>query len=589
VPQAFLHAKISLLVWANHVRLIVASANLTEDGYRRNQEVFGVLDYREGGDAPPEVLRETLPFLRETLRACEPRASQPSEAVGRCHELLAHVERLLSQWNLSDRNSSRAALRIVPILTGPGKRSVIDQLEALWPAGTRAKGAHILSPFFDPPAATNLPATEIWRLLRKRGEPDVHYYVTVERSVVGEPALVRAPEALRRCLPADRPTATVGYQELQLDAQRPLHAKGIYLHDDRWIVYCLGSSNFTRAGLGLQGPANLEANLAYLADCDADPALRQSLDQAFPNATPLDLEAETVQWQALPNEDEAAEAEVAQLPPACGAATYDLDDQGRAVLRLSIAAAMDAGWKVLSEDETLIVNEGAWLASQRPAELIVPWDADRPPSGLWLQWEGRSARAWWPVNIARLSVLPPVDELRDLPLEMLINILTSARPLHRVLADHLKRRRSSSANGAETKLDPHQRVDTSQFLLQRTRRVSAALKALADRLARPLPTEESLQWRLHGPVGVEAVAKAILKDALANDCGESQVFLIAELALELSQVRPQTAPGALPAKRVKEEIAKLIGQLGQRYASATVALPDNLSRYVADAFAKAAP
>ena len=37
-----LHAKVVLLHWSNLIRLIVTSANLTEDGYRRNQEVFGV-------------------------------------------------------------------------------------------------------------------------------------------------------------------------------------------------------------------------------------------------------------------------------------------------------------------------------------------------------------------------------------------------------------------------------------------------------------------------------------------------------------------------------------------------------------------
>lgn len=37
------HAKVSLLVWQHHVRLIIASANMTEDGYCKNQEIFGVL------------------------------------------------------------------------------------------------------------------------------------------------------------------------------------------------------------------------------------------------------------------------------------------------------------------------------------------------------------------------------------------------------------------------------------------------------------------------------------------------------------------------------------------------------------------
>ena len=40
LPAGILHAKISLLLWTNTARLIVASANLTEDGYRRNHEVF---------------------------------------------------------------------------------------------------------------------------------------------------------------------------------------------------------------------------------------------------------------------------------------------------------------------------------------------------------------------------------------------------------------------------------------------------------------------------------------------------------------------------------------------------------------------
>ena len=33
------HAKLSLLGWSRHIRIIVASANLSEQGYRRNREV----------------------------------------------------------------------------------------------------------------------------------------------------------------------------------------------------------------------------------------------------------------------------------------------------------------------------------------------------------------------------------------------------------------------------------------------------------------------------------------------------------------------------------------------------------------------
>ena len=61
------------------------------------------------------------------------------------------------------------------------------------------------------------------------------------------------------------------------------------------------------------------------------------------------------------------------------------------------------------------------------------------------------------------------------------NILSSARPLHRVLKGYLKRRKKHDGDGGDGVLvDPHKRVDTSQFLLQRTRRISWALAILEE-------------------------------------------------------------------------------------------------------------
>ncbi len=44
LSKGILHSKISVLQWANCVRVIVGSANLTETAYRRNQEIFAVID-----------------------------------------------------------------------------------------------------------------------------------------------------------------------------------------------------------------------------------------------------------------------------------------------------------------------------------------------------------------------------------------------------------------------------------------------------------------------------------------------------------------------------------------------------------------
>ena len=40
-----LHSKISLLVWSNHIRIVIGSCNLTESGYRKNREIAGVFDF----------------------------------------------------------------------------------------------------------------------------------------------------------------------------------------------------------------------------------------------------------------------------------------------------------------------------------------------------------------------------------------------------------------------------------------------------------------------------------------------------------------------------------------------------------------
>ena len=425
-------------------------------------------------------------------------------------------------------------------------------------------------------------------MLRKRGDAEVNYYVTVDRLDDDSAVRIHAPEALAHSRPADRPSAEIAFHELRLEPTRLLHAKGIFLDDDRWIALLLGSSNFTRAGLGLTGPVNLEANLLYLVDGQSDPAAGKSLNLVFPDFESLDVEADGVSWLPMQNDDEASEATNPELPPAFGAALYEVDTQNLGLLRLMIGTSAPAGWSITTEDGLRLTGETEWLQAGRPTEWVLPWSEARPPSGLWVQWPNDDRRAWWPVNVTDLSALPPPDNLRDLPLDVLISILTSARPLHRVLADYLRKRtRRGTPTDDGITLDPHQRVDTSQYLLQRTRRVSAALKALAYRLARPVATEESLAWRLRGPVGVEAVAKAIMQDAVANDCGAMQSFLIAELALELSHIQPQTAVGALSAARVKKELAALVGELRERYAGDATDAPENLRRYVERAFATA--
>lgn len=185
--------------------------------------------------------------------------------------------------------------------------------------------------------------------------------------------------------------------------------------------------------------------------------------------------------------------------------------------------------------------------------------------------------------------LPVPSELKDLPLELLIEILTSAKPLYQMLDKWRERQAERGKSEGLTELDPHRRVDTSGFLLQRTRRVSWALTALRERLERPIAAEQALNWRLRGPVGVLALAKAICREAKSST---EQAFLLAELCLELHRVQPQTTDEkCLSVKTIRAAIRDIIVELRQaipNYALGLSATNEyaSLARYVETVFEK---
>ncbi len=575
------HAKVSLLYWSKLVRVVVASANLTEDGYRRNQEVFGVLDFTPSGEVPVSCLRETTQFLRKAALFSKTPDSPGSPAVSRWNRLLDRVDRESRTWGPPDGERGNEGLRARPLFSGPGYSNLFDSLRGFWPGGSPPDSATILSPFFDRPESPNRPAEELWRLVRQRGGATAEYYVTAEDVPGDGRVFLFAPRSLLNAQPT-RATARTDFYRVLVPANRPLHAKGIWLQDERWSVYMVGSSNFTSAGTGLRTPPNLEANLVYVLDSARAGKSGNLLEAAFPEGEHVPLDG-NVTWkpQSGGGEDEAGDEVL--LPESFGDAVYDRDEKDGATVTLSIVGSPPPGWRLDAEDDGRhVFGEQEWWAQGRPGTCVLPWDADRPPSGFWVRWADGAQNAWWPVNALAGDSLPPPAELKDLPLEVLINVLSSARPLHRVLADYLRRRgRAKPTEKDQPVVDPHKRVDTSQFLLQRTRRVSWALNALRERLERPAATAEYLRWRLRGPVGVLSLAKALHREARSD---EERAFLVAELALELVRVKPPAEKGCLPPKQHLEEVRGVIPELKALIPPATPGGPENLRRYVESVF-----
>ncbi len=445
LSPGILHAKVSLLLWGRRARLIIAFANLTEDGYRRNHEVFGALDYFEGSDAPLPVLDEVVVFLREAIRHADPAASTSSPAVSRWNGYLERVSSVTRDWGLKESPRSLAKPRVFAVLTGAERRSAFATLRERWPDNSPPAEAFVVSPFFDPPEAPNAPASELWMLLKQRGEVAVHYEVVGE-DVPGEKAvLLHAPKSLLEAQPGNRSQIATKFTRLKLEDGRPLHAKHLWLQNDEFILSMIGSSNFTSAGLGLGETQNLEANLAFTAKLGGLETKRALLDACLP----CEESQDNLEWRWLPRADDGDDAAangLPILPYAFGQVSFGCDERQSAFVEFTFNGAPPLGWALYPEDDREpFLTEAGWRQQNSPAKLRTPWQKERAPSGFRVSWTDSCGYGWWPVNVLCSAALPPPAELRDLPLEVLIDILTSAKPLHQALRSWLRQQKVDSA------------------------------------------------------------------------------------------------------------------------------------------------
>ena len=584
VPGAVLHAKVALLHWSRRLRLLVTSANLTEDGYRRNLEVFGVVDFYPGSAAPQAVLDAAIEFLREVTDYARRGAAEPGPALKRWMAALDRMAQVPADWAREWKKQVHGGWGVAFVGIGPRRPDAFAQLKQAWAALRLPVAACVVSPFFDPPEVPNEPARRLWQLLRQRGHAEVTWALTVEDIPAEPTVLVHAPQSLLEAQPKSRAVVATHIERIELPANRPLHAKAIWLEHDRRAGYMIGSSNFTSPGLGLGTRPNVEANLVYLVRRGAGRRGYRRLRDSLPATRPIDPELE-IRWKPRIDEDSEADVAAPSLPDGFGEAVFDLDAGGRGIVTLTLRPPLPAGWTVLREDQELcVLDEFQWKQRGEPRRVRLPWDPQRPPSGFRVRWSGAEGFAWWPVQAKSAAALPLPCELKALSLEVLVDVLTSALPLHAVLARQRRGTLPPRPPGPDpVAVDPHKKVDVSRFLLQRTRRVSWALAALRERLERPVVSEAALQWRLRGPVGVLALADALEREAHSDD---EAAFLLCELALELGRVQPQSGRGCVRPSRVRDELKQVVAELRARTWRRRKLASSTLREYVKEVFAE---
>jgi hypothetical protein len=305
VPGAIQHAKVAVLAWEHLVRVVMGSANLTEPAHRKNQEVAGVLDFRQGGEVPLDVLTDTVGFLR-SLAMLAPGTDVSPGPKARLSRLLTRLEENAGRWT-AQPSKERGSPRVVPLFVGPMtgyEGAVPTRLGRLVrERGGPAAKASVLSPFFDEREGSAYPATTVLlEALTERGERAVEFLIVEEPLADGRIRL-RAPRAI---LQSDRKAATFAVYPVREDADgehRPLHAKSLWLWNDRWHVYMVGSSNFTSAGMALPDRTpNVEANLVYVFPTDGGPV--DAMEESLPETGERIRDLDAAVWEAATEEDE---------------------------------------------------------------------------------------------------------------------------------------------------------------------------------------------------------------------------------------------------------------------------------------------
>ena len=538
VPGGLLHAKVAVLIWQRAARVLIGSANLTRAGYRRQVEACTALDL----DAECRVPRAVFDDLASELRSVVDLAPGSRDRLGpvrRAHEVIDLFAARVDE--VSPPTSAPSGLRFA-LAAGRVGSKPLDRLDDVW-SGTPPQSVVALSPFWDDTDAMPGARAVLDRLAKRAstGERTRATFVVPVDSILGE-RVVRAPAKLRQIAERRIESSVVAFKG---NDDRRLHAKCVQYRSSIWMATMIGSSNLTGKGLGLVPAPHREINLWI--GCRVNTAESKALGHLIPQGDEVSAEAD---WN--PATDDEDETELHPLPAGFGEA---LVTSPRTIELSFTGATLPGGWQVVMTPPgggpIVLFDAEQYMAAGSPASvsLQLPDTLEALPSLLDVSWthHGEQRTAAWFVNVGDGSALPPPAELRLLSVDVLLSVLASTRPLRSAVEEALRREHLKVRATAADELDPLKRFDSSGFLLQRTRRSSAALWGIERRLNLPLHSLEALEWRLAGTLGPEHVATRLVEAASTDRAlsGEAH-FLLAELALTVCRVPWATVRGELP-------------------------------------------
>ena len=584
------HAKISLLSWTRRLRIIIASANLTEAGYRTNFEVAAAVDLGPD-DADLSMLADTVTFLRNLVAFVPGAADDPPE-VHRLRAFLDQVERQAGGWRRPGRGGRvrRQLVFTLPPIPGGSAEGGLSSLEHAVTACRKRGGspaeAWVASPFFDDDDDTDdsrVTAALCKRLGRGKTR-DVTFCVPALRD--GSPGAtprLMAPRSLVRT--AEKYQARVRVEMLPpVDDDknaRPWHAKMLTLRSEAYSALMIGSSNFTCAGMGVTPHRHAEANLLTLVDRVASGRESGRLEAIWPEMEMV-TDPDATEWLGAKPEKEDEQATATILPVGFLSATYRAGEVRQIVLRLD-AAHLPADWQVhaCGRDARELLTDATWRDVGQPREIVVDWDAAQPPDRLLVRWA--EGEAFLPLNVEDSRALPPPAKLEEMSADEMLWILATVDPSAAFRA-WARRQQSSELFDDEVDsatppdLDPLRRYDLQATFLHRIRRRARVLGQLRANLERPVWSRQALEWRLRGLIGVEQLAVRLARELTeASSATDEALLTLADFLIVLREVDYQPMAGALPKEQFDELFRPFLPEIADRLAQQVHAEKDRLS------------
>jgi hypothetical protein len=563
------HSKVALLAWERAMRLIVSSANLTNPGYRSNIEIFSVFDHDERSAS---LFREAIGFLQLLIRSRSEGSDKPQSPRARALTALGQL-----RTRVRKPAEPRRGAPTVHFLHTLDSRSLLEQaFEKVWKHSSPPRELRAVSPYFDQNAPIGVDA--LTAQLAQRGEVRAQLGVTAYTEGTGEDQVrVMAPEILRDRQGRASPDLRQWPADEETEADRFLHAKTYLFENHDRTMLIAGSANATGAGLGIGPVRNIEAVVAVSDRADTE--LARALYDAIPK------------FDAIPEGTRIFDAPVPEgsdqppsLPIGFIEALYHPADDA-VVISVSPSHLPDA-WSIRSGEDEWFKQAGARTAKREGRKsLRRKLGGDPAPRSLAVSWQAKTSEwlaAEMVVAVADPGELADPPEIADLSLTELLDLLAIGGRLHDMLRRLVRRRLGDvedSGFSEDPELDPHRKVETSGFILQRTRRMAQALEGLGIRLNQPISHQEALRRRLRGRLGPAGLAEAADGAVRAGEMSDRErAFLLAELALLVAKVRWRPV-GRLTVNECRASSRSVLRALRPKATG-----DRSLDRYVREAF-----